>query len=296
MMARKWIVGLLGVALAFLLATPPVVSAGTIVDGFEDGAINNSLWDYGGRRFGISEGSWSSSQTEVTDPTDGYLELRVNGPPSGGSFGSVSWLMTKHNYNDGQSHLINFDWAMDSLETDSHLNLAYFQITDGYMPTLPEDTGLGSILQLPPRAGLTNLSHGSHTGWPEAPGYASDTGMLSYSIEILPDATVKLYDSPDATGSLLDQKSLDASYAWHLRLMAADAASSNLPAGNTSSDTRLNIYSFSSESVADPNSVPEPSSFVVMAGLAASAAGCCCVKKYRPLRRCRVRLLGWRRR
>ncbi len=42
--------------------------------------------------------------------------------------------------------------------------------------------------------------------------------------------------------------------------------------------------------------VPEPSSLVVMAGLAASAAGCCCVKRCRPLHRCRDRLLGWRRR
>ncbi|MFC1653026.1 PKD domain-containing protein [Planctomycetota bacterium] len=232
------------------------------VDDFEDHSIDNDLWDYGGQRrtpgLGYPNYSrWDISHSESLykpgDP-DAFLQMKVNGPTSGNTYGADAWLRTTYDYNDGNSHLVNFIWQPEFI--DDHYNVYFIQVTDGY--TSPAH-GLHWNWS-DPRPETTNLlwtrrGDGSVlSGWElgrdssiEPPGdYAPPgPGKLNWSITITPSGVVRLYDSSNGSGALLREESLVSHSPWYLRFMVVDGTSSGFPSG----DARLNLYSVSSEIV-----------------------------------------------
>jgi len=229
----------------------PGETPSAFLDDFEDGVIDTSLWVVGGRNVSWSPsdpGSWTWSHDEViSDPgdPDGYLRLRVKGPGSGNSYGAIAWLRTTYNFNDGRDYTLNFTWKADV--EDSHCNRHYIQVTDGYIPSFQEFHGWYFDSPNPGMDGTIDLlweidSQGNpHLGhW-----YPSDGPKQTWSITISPSAVARLYDGPDATGSLLHEATLNLSKPWFVSLMVADATSAGFPAG----DTRLNLYHFAARTL-----------------------------------------------
>ena len=62
-------------------------------------AVTGGSGDLGG-------GNWTTSETEHS----GYVELSVQGPTSGNTYGAESWIRTTYDFNDGKDHVINFRW------------------------------------------------------------------------------------------------------------------------------------------------------------------------------------------
>jgi len=213
-----------------------------VVDNFDDGVIDSSLWASGGAKRGWrlpadpgDLGNWSHSETEE-QASDGYARLRVWGPTSGNTYGAESWIRTVYNFNDGNRYTINFTW--EASVNDSAYNYYYIQVTDGYIRAdgdvhWPQE-------DLPP--GTTNLLSHTYSG-NDYPGKAYPGGhpRSTWSIVIDPAGEAQLYDGADGTGTLLREEALTPASAWYIRLLVSDATSAGFPAG----DIALNLYSFS---------------------------------------------------
>ncbi len=249
------------ILLFFLLGLQFIVSSvfgdPILYDDFEDGVIDTGLWVVGGAKRGWSEsqgtgiGNWSYSWEEIIDLSDGYLSGRVWGPTSGNTYGAEAWVRTVYNFNDGKSYLVNFTWEAE-IGIGQHYDYYYIQITDGYIPEL------GSVhwpMNQHPTGTVDLLCHDDGSG-NMLPGQSLTSGMpkTTWSIEIEPDGTARLYDGPDATGTLLHEASLDTNDEWYVRLMVIDATSSGFPAG----DDRLNLYEFTASEI-----VSEPATYYV---------------------------------
>jgi len=220
------------------------ISVADFSDDFEDGIKDTQLWVWGAEKWGWQvhppgDGNWDYSHEEIM-ATDGYLQTRVWGPMSGNTYGADAWVRTKHDYNDGQSYTINFTWEADVV--DYHVNHYLIQITDGYIPD-QDDFHWPSR----PAPGTTNLLWGADEhGNPTRGRYlASDLPKSNWSITISPSGVGRLYDGPNASGSLLHEANLDSGSAWYVRLMVSDGTSMGFPAG----DARLNLYHFSTEEI-----------------------------------------------
>lgn len=220
-------------------------------DDFEDGVIDPSLWEWGGRQLWEVPGNdWDFSHQEIVDPTDGYLKIRVWGPTSGTSYGAEAWVRTKYDYNDGSDYVINFRWEADPNDVGSgsprHTDVYAIQITDGTI-------GGGSDHWLDSDGeGWTNLFHVRPLG--------DDLGPVEWSIYI--DGSndmATLFEGPDNTWPMSDEgeKTLPADQAWYVRFINQDMTSGGFTAG----DNLLNLYNF----------VPEPAtlSLLLFGGIAA---------------------------
>jgi hypothetical protein len=104
-------------------------------------------WEVGGSRRGWNpdnpsdNGAWDYMQTAHED----HLELRVNGPRTGGSYGAESWVRTTKDFNDGNEWMINFSWQAET--DDSHFNHYSIQITDEIFLMLIIYTGVLENIQ-----------------------------------------------------------------------------------------------------------------------------------------------------
>lgn len=231
-------------------------AATSFSDAFDDGVIDSSLGVVGGAARGwdqsqpIGTGPWQYSHQEIVAP-DGYLQAHVWGPASGVTYGAEAWVRTVQNYNDGRNYVVNFTWEPGFL--DPHVNGYFIQVTDGYIANpggfhwmyFP-DPGL---------AGTTDLL------WnPSAPGLHFENmpsiGKVSWSLGIDSSGVARLYDSPDAAGSILHQGTLDPSSEWHIRFMLRDGTSAGFPAG----DAWFNLYDFQSS---ETPVIPAPGALVL---------------------------------
>jgi len=160
-----------------------------VKDDFEDGVIDSDLWITGGEKRGWSEsdppgqGDWTYFVDEII-ATDGYLQMKVEGPTSGLTYGAEAWVQTTYNFNDGSDHLLNFVWEADVVIGD-HYDYYFIQITDGYIPYN------GSVHwptnQFPD--GTANLLWRETTGGDPAPGASLTSGLskTNWSLQILSD-------------------------------------------------------------------------------------------------------------
>lgn len=210
-------------------------------DDFEDGVID-ARWIVGSAKRSCGGwcglGNWTYSHQEIVDPVDGYLNMRVQGPVSGLTYGAEAWVQTTYNFNDGKSYIINFTWEPNFANYDYHVNGYYIQVTDGYIS--PGYSFLWGFLQYPESVDLlwdeTNVL--GTRGWFFA--NKPSTGKLNWSLRILPLKGVSLYDGPNALGNLKYQAPLDRAYPWYIRFMVSDGTSAGFPAG----DAWLNLYDF----------------------------------------------------
>jgi len=240
----------LGAMLAFVMVVclaSPTLADPVWADDFEDGVIDPSLWVVGGRHISWTPsdtGSWTWSHDELV-AADGHLRSSVEGPYTGNSYGAIAYVETTYDFNDGGSSLVNFRWEADVSE--SHFNKYYIQLTDGYIPSFGEYAGsvwnpTGTPAWEEPVEGTVNLL------WTESGsrglGYASDSGLLEWSLTIDPAGTAELYDGPDGIGSLLYQGALDPGRSWHVRFAVEDATSAGYGAGGP---TDFNLYSVTPE-------------------------------------------------
>lgn len=218
----------------------PSDDVGILADNFDDGVIDFDLWVVGGAARSYQEvppdvGSWQYTWGE-TVANDGYLWLRVAGPTSGFTYGAEAWVRSRYDFNDGRDHIINFRWSAEVV-IPGHFDLYYIQITDGYIP-------VAASVHWPnaPDAGTTDLLWG-YQGTYYLPGKSYENGLATvhWSIEVDAASTVRLYDGPDATGTVIREASLDSGRTWYVRFMVIDATSSGFPAG----DDQLKLYDFS---------------------------------------------------
>lgn len=210
-----------------------------ISDNFNDGSINSQLWMTGGRLFdAFGACAWVYENEEVIDPSDGYFSAHVYGPESGLTYGAEAWIRTKHNFNDGQTYTINITWEPSFAASDTHCNLFYIQVTDGYL--IPADDH-NLFWQQSTYSGTTDLLWDTNTtqkGWVFE--NESSPGKLNWSIVIDPSGIARLYNGKDASGNILRQEPLDLSYPWYIRFMVSDGTSLGYPAGNA----ELKLYNF----------------------------------------------------
>jgi hypothetical protein len=236
-------------AVMFVFVHP--VSA-ALTDDFEDGVIDTSKWVVGGQNRGYTgspAGSWQWSHQEITDPTDGYLRSHVSGPYTLNTYGAEAWIRTTQNFNDGGNYVMNFTWQPNF--ADSHYNIYFVQITDGYIPS-----GVPFHWQLDGEPGTTDLlwRQDQPSGvWHQGLGFENQTtpGKLNWSLEILASGTARLYDAPDKAGTLLREESLDLAKDWYFRLMVNDGTSMGFGAG----DAWFDVY--------DVEVVPEPATLLL---------------------------------
>jgi hypothetical protein len=251
--------------LTVLMSWIPSHVAGDVVlsDDFEDGIIDSDLWLWGGERrawepWAGPKGSWIYSHMEH----GGYLQAGVTGPLSGMTYGAEAWVRTKYDFNDGKPYVINFEWEADV--ADAHYNAFHIQITDGFIPPPGHNYVHWHVIDptsskyLPGQAGTADLLWEPR---PAAPGgeeqgnwLSSDLPKSTWSMQIDPAGMARLYDAPDASGSLLREEALDTAKPWHLRFMTVDATS----AGFSSGDSRLRLHDL------EATVVPEPSILVLL--------------------------------
>ncbi|MCU0914067.1 MAG: hypothetical protein MUC88_05835 [Planctomycetes bacterium] len=245
-----------------VMAVMPTMALADFSDDFEDGVIDSSLWNVGGGTRGsgtydpIGTGTWSYSLAEVTG-SDGYLRARVWGPQSGGTYGAEAWIRTTYNFNDGKDYTVNFTW--EPAFVDPHFNEYFIQVTDGYIPEIGDFHWPQRRPPLPPitdadLAGTNDLvsdpyNLGPGLGFSYRPGI----GKVSWSIDLDSTGIAGLYSSPDASGCLLGEATLDPTKPWYIRFMVLDGTSGGFPAG----DASLNLYDF--EAIV----VPLPATFVL---------------------------------
>ena len=229
---------------------PTHASAHLLSDDFEDGLINDSLWDVGGGARGwqatdpIGTGPWSWSVNEV-GTGDGYLSASVWGPATANTYGAEAWFQTDYNFNDGKSHLIDFTWG--ATVGESHYNNYLVQVTDGYIPAQadlhwPERRPPLAPVKQADLAGTHDLLMAEYpTGVPQS----------DYSMLINPGGSATLYDAPGARGSVVGTADLDPANPWHLRYMVSDGTSAGFGAGAA----QMNVYDFSPYDLKEPQKV-----------------------------------------
>ena len=214
-----------------------LLSEDDVCDDFEDGVIDPNMWVLGGSKRGCgppcggNTGSWDISHNEIIDPSDGYLEMRVWGPSSGNTYGAEAWVRTSYDFNDGENHTINFTWEPDF--ADFHYNYFFIQVTDGYVS--PVNNLHWNLDSYP---GTVNLLRNTNGTIGKNYENESSPGKLNWSMTIDSSGIARLYEGPDATGTLHYEGSLDSAYPWHIRFMVSDGTSAGFPGG----DAWLNLY------------------------------------------------------
>jgi len=253
----------------FLVTASNVYSATVFTDDFEDGVIDTSLWAVGGGARGwhadqpIGTGSWEYSNQEIVASPDGYFQAHVWGPMSGNTYGAEAWIRTLDNFNDGKNYVINFTWEPGFL--DYHNNGYFIQVTDGYIANPGNYYWMsGSMWPYdttdPYLAGTTDFLWTPGTTPPFSGVYFENMpsiGKVSWSLEINSLGTACLYDSPDASGSILHEATLDPSRPWYIRFMLHDGTSAGFPAG----DAWFNLYDFTV--VPEPTVIPAPGALML---------------------------------
>ena len=102
------------------------------------------------------------------------------------------------------NHTINFTWEPEFI--DYHYNTYFIQVTDDYIS--PGTLGWARDSDY---AGTVNLLwEGGSRGWSFE--NEPNPGKLDYSITIDPSGVVRLYDSPNAAGTLMYEGALDLAY------------------------------------------------------------------------------------
>jgi hypothetical protein len=223
-------------------------------DNFENGVIDSSLWEVGGDRFGYSGygvGSWQWSQEE----TSGALRVRVWGPEDANAYQGLGWLRTKFNYNNGQSHLINFTWGASV--NANHVDAYAIEICNGMTSQGPNS---GWFVSDAPTNQNLYVVYSTVAGGPGQ----TNLPPTSWSIKIDgATQTATLFGGPNLTGLVLGQKTLDTASPWYLRFLQMDGSSQGYPAG----DNSLYLYDFcSSAHLNAPSIVTQPQSQSVTAG------------------------------
>ena len=226
----------------------------------------SEFWTSGGQKIGWNGGSgsaWSFSHNPLENGNG--VEMKIVGPLSGNSYGAEAWVKTVRDFNDGNDWLINFSWNAD--RRDTYHNRLQLQITDGYT-----DPAQGIYWECRNIPGTVNLLTEADLRGPgnsefdlylhENLGIWAETRQ-NYSLEISPNGRARLFDETTSPGRLLTEKTLDKSYPWYFRVMAKDATSSGLPAG----DYSINVNDVSA------SQVPEPSSAMLLLSAGALGAG-----------------------
>lgn len=244
------------VAVGFIAGVSTARGQSTWSDDFEDGVIDASLWMSGGQsrtNTGIG-GSWDWSVDEVVD-VDGHVNMHVCGPGESNTTGAEAWIRTLYNYNDGSSHVVNFTWEV--VVQESHENKCFIQVTDGYISSGGYHWPEGEA----PIPGTTDLL------WrvpdeQEYHGAVFPDGLAktAWSITIHPSGVARLYDGPNASGSLVREESLGAD-EWYIRLLIKDGTSYGFGEGGMN----LNLYDFCSEPTATMESIPAVSEWGLVA-------------------------------
>lgn len=234
------------------------IAAASPNDDFDDGVIDTGIWEVGGRLTSWTpsdQGNWVWTHDEIVeggDP-DGFLRVRVQGPGSANSYGAIAWVTTTHDFNDGSPHILNLTWKADVSET--HFQHYHIQVTDGYLPTFAEFSGLPWAGNPPPvpMPGTTALLADDEQNPLLGKHYELDTEKTTWSISISPAAVARLYDGPDARGSLIREGALDPGRPWYVRFMIDDATSAGYPPG----DSRFDLYSFLEVPDCNGNGIPD---------------------------------------
>jgi hypothetical protein len=244
-----------------LMAVGSSTSMADFSDDFEDGIIDSSLWVVGGGGRGwvqswpLGTGQWQYSLQEIAASPDSYFQAHVWGPMSPNTYGAEAWIRTLDNFNDGENHVINFTWEPGFL--DYHNNGYFIQVTDGYIAN-PGDYYWMNDTTDPGLAGTADLLWTPGTP-PSAGVYFENRpsiGKVSWSLEINSLGTARLYDSPGASGSILNEAILDPSKPWYIRFMVHDGTSAGFPAG----DAWFNLYNFESHATSP---VPVPGALLL---------------------------------
>jgi hypothetical protein len=200
-------------------------------DSFEDGVINTALWDADGSR----GGGGAYSNVEII-ASDGYLQARAKAHVSWRAYGAQAWIRAKQDFNDGQSHLIDFKWQTDVRTVNMQgADLHAIEITDGrtnwpgglYLWNYPSHQMAGTV-----QLYQTNGANLAATRW---------------SIVIDGQGkTATLYGGPHATGGVRSICILDPSLPWYIRFITVVGAIAGFPVGPGSheEDCSLNLYDF----------------------------------------------------
>ena len=223
-----------------------VIDPCTFSDDFEDGFIDPCRWETGCATRGWDssqsqgEGDWTCSVDEIVD-ADGFIQMEVQGPTSGNTYGAEAWALASANLNDGNCHVIDFTWEVE-VDAPGHYNYHYIQITDGFIPEL------GSVhwpQTQPPIEGTVNLAVHEDPLGQIVQGIQLVDGLAktTWSVVVQASGKAMLYDGPGGTGNFLHQAPLDPAYPWHLRFMVIDATSSGFPAGHD----KMKIYDIVTE-------------------------------------------------
>lgn len=225
-----------------------------VLDSFNDGVLDTELWVAGGGGRGwredapLGDGDWDFSHDEIIDATDSHLRIRVQGPRSANTYGAEAWVRTVHNFNDGRRHVIDFTWEARPTIM-GHSDYYFIQITDGFTPARGD---FHWPVRRPP---LEPIREADLKGTADllvtqvsgsqllSPGQSLPNGFgpAAMSIEIEPNGLARLYNGPDASGTVLHETILDTERPWYTRFMVSDGTSSGFSAG----DSSLNLYSFS---------------------------------------------------
>ncbi len=233
--------------LALVLGFQLPSHAGSWDDDFDDGSIDPSLWEVGGSNDIGFGGLYSFSHQEVTD-TDGYLELRIDGPATSGTYGAFVWARTTYDYNDNMDHIVNFRWEAD-VNAD-HINGYMISFTDGTAPTPDYSDWHGDMWQ-------TDSAANTRLYWTMASSYLqsphnlaqADFGPADWSIAIDSDTdTATLYQGADLSGSVYGTASLDPNESWYLRFFHVDGSSAGFPG----TENYMKVYSFDSQAIPEP--------------------------------------------
>jgi hypothetical protein len=237
------------ISVTLLLLIPAGMASGSDgpVDDFENGVIAASQWVWDGLNRATSGGqggNWQWSHVE----SNGYLEMRVWGPTSANTFGGEAWIRTLYDYNDDQHHVINFMWEAEVQE--SHYNHYHIQVTDGYIS--PDGNPHWPFGEAPIPGTTDLLWRSDPTEYPGA-HFPSGFPQSTWSITIDPAGVARLYDGPNASGSLVREEQLDPAFPWHLRFMVIDATSAGFPAG----DISFNLYDLVSSLDCNTNGIPD---------------------------------------
>jgi hypothetical protein len=231
-------------------------------------------WTHGGQKIGWNGGAqsaWSFSHNPI-DSGNG-VEMRIVGPQSGGSYGAEAWVKTTMNFNDGNDWLINFSW--NAVRRDQFSNRLQLQITDGYIDPSQfiywecrDIPGTTNLLTDKDIWGLNDNNSNYFMFLAESMGIWAET-LQNYSLEISPNGKARLFNAYDLKGNLLTEKTLDKNYPWYFRVMAKDATSAGIPAG----DFSINVHDVSA------TQVPEPSTSMLLITAGVLGAGYLAYKK-----------------
>ena len=204
-------------------------------DPFGGPEIDPANWVVGGALRGVTAAGnawqWSASQH------DGYLHTRVWGPTSGNSYGSEVAVRTRHDYNDGFNHVIDFTWGAEV--NAYHLDQFAIQIWNGVPYTESNGQWFNDDTE-----GMKNLylANGALTPDPVGVGLV-DTPPTHWSILIdAPARQATLFSAANLAGNVIGRKSLSAGEPWFVNFIQADATSAGFPAG----DNSVFLYDYSS--------------------------------------------------